>query len=237
METVVPSFGGGILGDMTNIKPVMDANPKDKIAAALAKAQGCIEGATKDRVNPAFRSKYADLGAVWDACREHLSANGIAVTQPITHRDGAMYVVTRLTHASGQFMQDEGMPLLLGKQDMQGLGSAITYARRYGLMAMVGIAPEDDDGQEAVKNATAPKAAKTMPAEKKPDLVTRYKALNQALDLCKTAADLEKTWQMGNALLAELKQQDPTKYNALCDARDIVKRRFGDDPFTPKETA
>ena len=216
-------------------KPVIFVSNLDKIAAALAKAQGCIEGAAKDRVNPAFRSKYADLGAVWDACREHLSANGIAVTQPIRHRDGTSYVVTRLTHASGQWMEDDGMPLLLGKQDMQGLGSAITYARRYGLMAMVGIAPEDDDGAEAVK--TPPATKSRAPAEKAPDLLTRYKALNKALDLCKTPVDLEKTWQLGAELLAELKQQDPTKYNALCDARDIVKRRLGADPFGEPQDA
>lgn len=90
---------------------------------------------------------------------------------------------------------------------------------------------------ELHKEAKAEKAAAAKPAEKKPDLVTRYKALNKALDLCKTAPDLEKTWQLGTELLAELKQQDPTKYNALCDARDIVKRRFGADPFGEPQDA
>lgn len=128
----------------------------NEIAAALAKAQGAIEGAVKGKENPHFRSRYADLGAVWEACREHLSKNGIAVIQPLARHDSqtvggdaGLCTVTRLVHASGQWMEDDGIPLLLSKQDMQGLGSALTYSRRYGLMAMVGIAPEDDDGNAA----------------------------------------------------------------------------------------
>lgn len=137
----------------------------NEIAAALAKAQGAIEGAVKGKENPHFRSKYADLGAVWDACREHLSKNGIAVVQPINvvespDRTAAVQVVlTRLVHGSGQWIEDGGTPLLLSKQDMQGLGSAITYARRYGLMSMVGIAPEDDDGNAAVQKSNGQTAS------------------------------------------------------------------------------
>jgi hypothetical protein len=140
----------------------------NEIAAALAKAQGAIEGAKKDSLNPHFRSKYADLGAVWDACRDALTKNGIAVIQPVDLRvppDGSptalRVTVTRLVHSSGQWMEDGGIPLILSKEDMQGLGSALTYSRRYGLMAMVGIAPEDDDGNAAsqaqTKKEEAPK--------------------------------------------------------------------------------
>lgn len=134
----------------------------NEIATALAKAQGAIEGAVKGSTNPHFRSKYADLGAVWDACREHLSKNGIAVLQPVeSQQDGKHFTVTRLVHTSGQWMEDGGIPLILSKEDMQGLGSALTYSRRYGLMAMVGIAPEDDDGN----------AASAKPAVKQDDVV------------------------------------------------------------------
>jgi hypothetical protein len=74
----------------------------NEIAGALAKAQGAIEGAVKGSVNPHFRSKYADLGAVWDACREHLTKNGISVIQPVTrHIESNTHVtVTRLMHSS-----------------------------------------------------------------------------------------------------------------------------------------
>ena len=137
----------------------------NEIATALAKAQGAIEGAVKGSVNPHFRSKYADLGAVWEACREHLSKNGIAVIQPVvTAPDGKHFTVTRLVHTSGQWMEDGGIPLILSKDDMQGLGSALTYSRRYGLMAMVGIAPEDDDGNAASQHpAQKPVAVPTKP--------------------------------------------------------------------------
>jgi len=128
----------------------------NEIATALAKAQGAIEGATKGKVNPHFKNAYADLSSVWEACREHLTKNGIAVLQPVARvshpKDSSMHqlvTLTRLVHTSGQWMQDGGIPLLLSKEDMQGLGSALTYSRRYGLMGMVGIAPEDDDGNAA----------------------------------------------------------------------------------------
>lgn len=119
------------------------------ISAALAKAQGAIEGARKDNTNPHFKSKYADLASCWDACREHLSANEIAVIQaPGEVADGVVELTTMLCHSSGEFFSEK-LPIPLAKIDAQGLGSAITYARRYALCAMVGIAPEDDDGNAA----------------------------------------------------------------------------------------
>jgi hypothetical protein len=136
------------------------------IAKALAAAQMEMGKALKQSQNPAFRSKYADLGNVMDACMPALNKNGIAVVQ--TMRDEA--VVTMLIHESGETLECP-VPLLIGKRDMQGLGSAITYARRYGLMAMAGIAPEDDDGQAAVASGPKAKAAKVeLPADIEPDL-------------------------------------------------------------------
>ena len=137
----------------------MKSETIDAISAALAKAQGEIEGATKSSENPHFRSKYADLGNVWDACRGPLTKNGLAIHQGV-RGDGEMRLVTTILHASGQWIEDDGMPLLLDKQNMQGLGSALTYARRYGLMGAVGIAPEDDDGNAAsVRRTPAPAPA------------------------------------------------------------------------------
>lgn len=159
----------------------------NEIAGALAKAQGEIEGAVKGSVNPHFRSKYADLGAVWDACREALTKNGIAVIQPVVRTEGGPTVtITRLVHSSGQWMEDGGIPLILSKEDMQGLGSALTYSRRYGLMAMVGIAPEDDDGNAASRPAT------TQP-ERKPDGYDAF--VNALVDIVpEGTAALKKLW-------------------------------------------
>lgn len=125
------------------------------LAAALAKAQATIEGAAKGKVNPAFKSKYADLSSVWDACREALTANGLSVVQaPGTMIDNRMSLTTMLLHSSGQFIE-ETLTIPLTKADAQGYGSATTYARRYALAAMVGVSPEDDDGNAASQLRTA----------------------------------------------------------------------------------
>ena len=141
----------------------------DKFAPAFAKAQGAIEGALKDKTNPAFRSKYADLGACWEACREELSSNGISVIQASgpSSIDGVM-IITRLLHASGQWVEDDGLYLPASKKDAQGFGSAITYARRYGLCAMVGIAPEDDDGNSAARGKQQAKPQQPEPKDINP---------------------------------------------------------------------
>ena len=124
-----------------------------ELATALAKAQGEIEGASKDTENPFFKSKYADLGSVIAAMRKPFADNGLAVHQGPRGTNGELRLVTRIIHKSGEWLEDDGFPLLMDKQNMQGLGSATTYARRYGLMSAAGIAPEDDDGNAAVKGA------------------------------------------------------------------------------------
>lgn len=136
------------------------------IYAALAKAQAEMGKAIKDSNNPHFRSKYADLGNVIDAAMPALNKHGIAVIQPLVKTDDGYGIETTLLHESGETISGGIVPLLIGKQDMQGLGSAITYARRYGLMTAVGIAPEDDDGNAAVASGPAkpfPKAARKKP--------------------------------------------------------------------------
>lgn len=124
-----------------------------ELAAALSKAQGEIKGAKKDADNPYFKSKYADLSSVWDACRDALSANGLSVLQAARSIEGGVEVETLLMHASGEWVS-ETLALPVQKADAQGFGSALTYCRRYGLSAMIGIAPEDDDGNAAAKAAS-----------------------------------------------------------------------------------
>jgi hypothetical protein len=119
---------------------------------ALAAAQAQMGKAIKDSTNPAFRSRYADLASVMDACLPALNANGVAVYQPTIDDDTGRFVETILAHESGETIRCR-VPLIVQKNDMQGYGSAVTYARRYGLMCMAGIAPEDDDGNAAAKAA------------------------------------------------------------------------------------
>ena len=102
-----------------------------------------------------FKKNSADLTSVWEACREALASNSLSVSQAAgKDESGKPVLETRLIHSSGQWIESV-MPLILQRQDMQGLGSAITYSRRFALAAIVGVAPEeeDDDGNEASKNS------------------------------------------------------------------------------------
>ena len=127
------------------------------VYAALAAAQMEMGKALKDSNNPAFKSKYADLASVMDACMPALNRHGIAVFQPTVDDDSGRYVKTVLAHSSGEVIECR-VPLIVNKNDMQAYGSAVTYARRYGLMGMAGVAAEDDDGNAAAK--APPKPAK-----------------------------------------------------------------------------
>lgn len=131
---------------------VTTSNEINEIAKALAKAQIKIQGAEKDRTNPHFKSDYATLASVWDACHTALNENEIAIVQaPAITPDGGQIIVTILAHGSGQWFRGE-YRVQAAKNDPQGVGSAVTYARRYSLSAMTGVAPrdDDDDGNAAV---------------------------------------------------------------------------------------
>lgn len=134
-----------------------------KLAAALVQVQATVEGAVKGKKNPAFGgSKYADLSSVWDACREQLVTNGLTVVQfPGEMVDNRMTMTTQLSHESGEWMRGT-LSIPLTKADAQGYGSAVTYARRYALAAVVGVCPEDDDGNAASQRAPRQEA----PAER-----------------------------------------------------------------------
>jgi hypothetical protein len=142
----------------------------NELATALAKAQGEITGALKDSANPFYKSKYADLASCWDACREPLSKNGLSVVQTVMrgepvniqwdvvdqesgevrnfHVDTVeTVIVTMLMHSSGQWIRSS-LPMVPRDVSPQGVGTAITYGRRYGLAAMIGIAQIDDDGNQ-----------------------------------------------------------------------------------------
>ncbi len=121
-----------------------------KLSAALSKAQGELNPAKKTGANPFYKSKYATLEGVWDACREALSANELAVIQCPQVREESVCLETILTHSSGEWISSL-IPLMLTKQDPQTMGSALSYARRYALAAMIGIVQSDDDGEKAMQ--------------------------------------------------------------------------------------
>lgn len=122
-----------------------------KLSEALSKAQGVMEKASKDSSNPFFKSKYADLASVWDACRKPLTDHGLSIVQTadfiVDHPD-LVCIETMLCHSSGEWLKGK-LAVKPVKNDPQSVGSCITYLRRYSLQSMVGIAPEDDDGNAA----------------------------------------------------------------------------------------
>lgn len=120
----------------------------NEIAGALAKAQAEMGGAVKDSANPFFKSKYADLASVRDACLPALTKHGIAVIQSPSAEGAKVSVVTLLAHSSGQWFRGEAS--CIAKDDSpQSVGSATTYLRRYALQSFAGVAPEDDDAEAA----------------------------------------------------------------------------------------
>lgn len=137
------------------------------LAKSLAIAQGQMGGAVKGKANPFFKSVYADLSSVVDAIRDPLSANGLSFVQ-VTHPSERNEVIieTVLMHESGEWLSGT-LAMPVSKADAQGYGSAITYAKRYGLQGLLGVPSEDDDGNAAAKakpkaeNKATPIAAAT----------------------------------------------------------------------------
>jgi hypothetical protein len=130
-----------------------------ELSAAMAKAFAQIEGAVKGKTNPAFRSKYADLAAVVDAVKPALAEFGLWFRQVTHNVEGGVCVETVIHHASGESLSCGQLYVPATKQDAQGYGSALTYARRYSLMAAFGVPAEDDDG-----GAASGTARQTVPA-------------------------------------------------------------------------
>jgi Sec-independent protein translocase protein TatA len=121
-----------------------------ELAKALAKAQRAIKNALKDSTNPHFKSRYADLASVWDAIREPLTSNGLSVVQTPSSVENKVQCTTMLLHESGQFVRDT-MSMTPTQNTPQAQGSCLTYLRRYMLQSVAGVAPDDDDGNEASK--------------------------------------------------------------------------------------
>jgi hypothetical protein len=131
-----------------------------ELAAALAAAQKTLDHARRERTAGAGSNRqyrYADLASVWDACREAITANGLAIAQATRICEGGFLLVTRLMHTSGQWIESE-TPILAKSNDAQAFGSAMTYARRYALSAIVGVAADDDDGEAAASYRRQPSA-------------------------------------------------------------------------------
>jgi len=136
-----------------------------EIAAALVRAQKGFSPALKQSANPHFRSKYADLATCVEAVIDSLNDNGIALIQQTAECDSGVIVETTFIHESGETFSAGKLHVPASKHDAQGYGSALTYARRYSLMAACGIAPEDDDGNAATAAPPTRRAAPAAPVK------------------------------------------------------------------------
>jgi len=160
----------------------------NELATAMAAAQGELENATKATKNEFFKSKYADLAEVLNTVRPVFAAHGLSIVQMPSFADGVAHVETILMHKSGQWISNVASAPV-GKQDAQGVGSVITYLRRYSSAAFAGIAQEDDDANASIKqdHKAAPKAV----AKSHTDVNEIFETAIQAIKTAKDMALLE----------------------------------------------
>ena len=225
------------------------------IAAALVKAQKEFGPALKTSTNPHFRSRYADLSACIEAVIDALNSNGIYLMQLTDEHDGGVKVSTTFIHESGEQLSGGTLFMPASKHDAQGFGSALSYARRYSLMAACGIAPEEDDGNHATKTApvTAPKVM-PKPVAKAPEappanlagIVSQWQlkvsaepdttvddwsstiaeTTNFALEMAQSVADVNIIYKVNKVVYDRLKELDSVTYSMLLDRFKVMKEKF-----------
>lgn len=206
--------------EMTNVSPVPVTLPEfetsaetDKLDDALGKAQGELLVAPKGKVNLHFNNKYADITAVWQACRGALAKHGISATQwPLHSTDGRLHIMTRLAH-SGQWMRGR-FSLPVQKQDPQGYGSATTYAKRFALAAAVGVVTEDED-DDANGAGTGNDRPEGMDASKLADHLAALEACADVDSLRKANAVAVAAAGKDKAALASIATAKTVRYRAL----------------------
>jgi len=223
------------------------------IASALVKAQREFGPALKSSTNPHFRSKYADLAACIEAVIGSLNNQGIYLMQLTEEHEGGVKVSTVFIHESGEQMSGGSLFMPATKQDAQGFGSALSYARRYSLMAACGIAPEDDDGNQATKSApvaqpikAVPKAQETPPPKKMEgrDSQWQLKVTSEpgtdwndwlavvveqtvfALDMAQNKEDVMTVWRTNANIYKIIEQRDSVAYPELTATFGTYKGSF-----------
>ncbi len=222
----------------------------NELALALSKVQGEIEGAIKDANNPFFKSKYADLTSCWQACREQLSRNGIAVVQSGDDSDTHLCLTTTLMHSSGQWidgthrMEKKITEKDKTRRDMnaQDIGAAITYLRRFSLCSLVGICPEDEDANSITPTAQRKDVHHTQ--QQTCSAMTQYQVLEieQLLTQCTPEfvkahdAFLKNTLRVDSMNLVDSRYYHEFKSHALANiATTKAKTVTLDDKTSPSE--
>jgi hypothetical protein len=206
--------------------------PKHKnVYTALAAAQLEFGAVTKGSVNPAFKSRYADLSDVVEAVAPALSRHGIAFVHYVDSRDlgaGAeACMVTALVHGDSDTRMECPVPLIVGKRDMQGFKSATTYAKRIGLESVTGVAPEDDDGN-AASAAPPPRREAAPPPPPAPpfDSVAVRDRIKAKIERAASLDELAHEWRFEAEDIARLKAEDQPKFLELNAAKEVAKARL-----------
>lgn len=182
----------------------------EQIAKAFCKAQKEFAPALKTNTNPHFKSKYVGLDGCIEAVIDALNNNGIALVQKPHDCESGVKIETVFIHESGEVLSGGILHVPASKQDPQGYGSALTYARRYGLMAACGIAPEDDDGNAATKPKTSPAPNLVPPPLGNDELTSCLNAMIGCDDLETLKAIFGGAWKRAND---EQKTQLQESYN------------------------
>lgn len=225
-----------------------------EIASALVKAQREFGPALKSSTNPHFRSKYADLSACIEAVITALNNNGIYLMQLTDEHDGGVKVSTTFIHESGEQLSAGSLFMPAIKHDAQGYGSALSYARRYSLMAACSLATEDDDGNQATKTApqatppkATPKAIEVPPPKKmegRADSQWQLKVSSEpstdwndwlhvvveqtvfALDMAQNKEDVMTVWRTNANIYKIIEQRDSVAYPELTATFKTYKESF-----------
>ena len=226
-----------------------------KIAQSFVKAQKAFGPALKSSTNPHFRTKYADLSACVEAVIDALNDNGIALIQHTHECDNGVSVETIFMHESGEMLSTGRLHVPAAKQDPQGYGSALTYARRYSLMAACGIAPEDDDANAASKKFVKPEPKPEPKVEPKvetkiPAHIEGFdtgwqikvtvtpeanledwsekvtQAAKTGLTFCENKTDVTDLFKVNRNIFDKLKQLDPGTYKLLMEDFSKKKAKF-----------
>lgn len=180
-----------------------------EISKAISIAQGEMKPASKSTVNPFFKSKYSTLAQIWDVIREPMAKNGLSVFQDVSSRDGVISITTRVSHASGQWIEFGPLDIPVIKRDAQAVGSAISYGKRYALSAALGVVSEeeDDDAESAIRECKA-----ALHVERKPinnfNRDQALKDLNLVLIDCGEEYELKIFSHFGIEMISDLKNDD-----------------------------
>jgi hypothetical protein len=213
------------------------------IAKAFIAAQKEMGNAIKDSKNPFFKSAYADLNSVREACLPALNANGIAVLQPIVQIDGKNFVKTLLLHESGESIEGLTEILFAKQNDPQAQGSGITYARRYGLQSLINIGAEDDDGNKVAEKPKEAKKESTKNAfglSKDGDLASGadmtetfakaaqdfFAKIKKDVEECGSLTEVQGLEETNKAKIEKLAKNYPNLHTMLSEAIKKVKDEF-----------